>query len=417
MLSLIAMAIVVGWSMSQASRMQTRIAWAEARRENPTAVLERDEPAPTADGNLLLANERGRILFPPDHQGAIESTRRALLLDPLESSAWMILAREKLLQNHMDEARAALSRSDELEPRYPGQRVEAIRLWSLLDEPNRAMELARQISLLGDEYAAAAAAELIATGREPSSVFKILRLDELPPDEKLMAARAMAAANPGAMAPVLATFTNAELADHDFGNQFVELLYSPMNIKEIERVWALHSTRLIEEQGLLLADPNLTYPPFEHSFHLGWQQPMQSTTVISRWQPAESEIRDTGAHIEMQFTRSAKEQIRWIFYRLPIPPDWSGTIELRVRISPAASATCRLGTGRGGQARYSAPSDTTEEGWQWLRLPITATKSGRVADLIFERNFRGGRSIDLDDMRVSIDELRVSRGTDEEGTP
>src|SRR5690606_13520823 len=82
-------------------------------------------------------------------------------------------------QGKREVAGVSLRRSDELDPRYPTQRMESIKLWMLLGDVDRAVELARNVGLMDFELRIEMAKTLRMLGKTPAEIFQLLDGQEL----------------------------------------------------------------------------------------------------------------------------------------------------------------------------------------------------------------------------------------------
>lgn len=340
--ALIGCVLFLAWGIGRAREGLEREAAAEAYTEDPASLLEAAGPMPLPETHLLRADLYSGRLFPPDHEAALQAAQEALIRDPLAPRAWLIAARENLLLGREDLARAALERSDQLEPHYPRRRLEAIRLWALLGEPERARENARRVSTLSQNYRLLAAQELLYAGLDAEAVFQTTRGEEMTAAERGELIAGIVSFEPGSLEKIVSLISADSFDDSAFRAELAELAIDENEADLLRRLWALEHPSLDSNAPVLLSNTDLNSPPFSDPFPLGWHSPPDDSPFRIRWVgPARN---DRNGRIHAAIPRYTSRLGRWRVASVLFSAGEPGGVRLRFRHSPTPqiSTTWRL---------------------------------------------------------------------------
>jgi hypothetical protein len=334
---------ILAWTASMIPWGVSRAQWqrlASASLEEQLAFASRGDLPQSA--RLRLASAYSREVFPPRHDLAIPFLRDALLDAPGDATTWNAYARTSLLLGEREWATSALRRADLLDPRYPRQRIESIRLWHLLGEEPRALEVAEQVASLGLASRTAAARELMELRYPPARVFAILDAATLPPGDLLGFCWAIRTRSPELNRAGYDLIPPTALKDDAFRDGLAELCLNPVEPHTLARLWRLEAGVDVTPDGpVRLSNPDLGLPPFGGGFPLGWLRLEKPREREVSWLAPGRGAAPSRGTIEIRWVGEEGEAY-FPFYRLLIPPGTGRTIALRVRVEDPEAIDVRL---------------------------------------------------------------------------
>jgi tetratricopeptide (TPR) repeat protein len=306
-----------------------------------------------------------KALFPPDLAAARAAAERRIALDPFDSAGWLRLARLHYRAGRREEALAALRASDHLKPGFPAERLDAIQLWALLGERDRARKLAAQVAALGDEPSLLAARELRVLGWDPRDAMEVLA-----PGRSALAQARIAVlffgTDPIGNAELLGLLPPAVSRDAAARRVLFEATLSPLLPEQALALWKQEAgERLVASEAtggtVWLDAPRLAQRPGLRQ-PLGWQL-TQDAAYLGGEEPS--------LRVLMQSPRGFTLPV----YRLLLPAGTSAMLVLDVEVDATAPARVQLaaGTARG------EPLAAT--GRLRLRVPLAAGESACLADV------------------------------------
>ncbi len=416
------------WAFFQWRAAHEQLAWREFARTAPIAtVTERSDFPDLPAANARLARFFADEVFPPDHERALQFLIRTVRADPQSSTVWFSIAREQLLLGRRVEARAALMRSDALDPHYPKHRFGAIQLWSLLGERDRAISLAQRFNELGGRFSIESGRQLKRIGMSPAEIFDALEFERETADRQVALLKEIQTGDREQMSASLEKIDVKTIGDTATRSAMARLASWPVAYEKALEVWRAESPELLLVGGKLPAD-NLTLrqPPFAKDFYFGWQLPMIGDKGKKKGEielPAEG---DPEFHSELQ-TESVEANVdaasdpsstpkpggrfgvnvqwlappansmvlpgqikatlpeletewkyEWEFYRFPAPENVGFEIQISCRNSLRANAVLKFQCFADGAAIQSAAADPLNDGWQVVQFKIPAAKTARL---------------------------------------
>jgi tetratricopeptide (TPR) repeat protein len=352
-------------------------------------VLARENP-PQVDDFLLLAELHEEIVFPPDYRTSEQLIQRALPARPLDPLLWMRLARSKLFQGNRRDALIALKQSDEFDPNYPAQRMQAIRLWNLLGDNARSEDLAKQLAKLGPDYGKRVVRELLLTGYTPAEVYRLLELENLTPPELAAYLDSLGSYDPLELEELYAAIPDEFFADEKFRFRAARLVTRPLLPGIAARLWELEGAQPAAACGdgvVLGRNLNLTEPAFAEPFYFGWQPAPNVPWAQAGWQKGRTE--ESGGQVRVNFFGTRNEEgmaFRWLFYRLLVPEGTPLTIEFRTSTpTPRDSRSRVMAVVNRSQEFFTEYSSTESSAWQDLTLSLPALAEPAMVELVLER--------------------------------
>lgn len=346
-----------------------------------------------------IATLRGTRQIPPDHRGAVEYLGRALAIEPLRSDLWLRLSRHLLFLREKDKARAALLRSDELDPVYPEQRMEAAKLWALLGDKPHAIKLMTRIAALDSTARFDAIPTLHLLSVPSDELFTLIGGEKLPMQDVLDILPSLKTSDATVMEKLWRKIPATYRDDPDFANAAAAIYSSPVVYTVATQLWEKSSKTVtrnpIGSDGLVvfLDDPAMTRNVLNDSFYYGWQEFPRTTWVRADWDGARGEEKDV-ATVRMTFTGSGaptmQRDFEWVFYRLPLPPTQKALmVSMEVFPNPASESICRIGARINGRGVGGTKTEWSREEWQTLSVVIPPSAETRLVELVFQRNRRG----------------------------
>ncbi|MDX1972680.1 MAG: hypothetical protein SFY68_09135 [Candidatus Sumerlaeia bacterium] len=232
-------------------------------------------------------NRLGRFLleelFPPSFVEAEEAYIRALHSDPLSSLAWLRLAEVYLYKGDTTRARLALLRSDTLDPRYPRERLEAIRLWVLLGEPEKALELGSRMASLGGVNPRLALKELVEARFPFEDISQHLNFEERTPSELRQIFLYLREEQPRKFAEAVQYLPESKLQDAGLLTSLARFAVELNEAPVARDLWFRQNPQpVVLASRLMIPDPLLLATPFRERFPLGWNNPDEEKRLL-RW--------------------------------------------------------------------------------------------------------------------------------------
>jgi hypothetical protein len=371
------------WGVQQARLGAQRHDLVTTLARDPDRILELRHRFHMPQGHLAVASYATRDVFPPDRALALEAIGRALAAEPLSARAWQALARERLLEGQDDAARQALALADRLEPRFPRQRLEAVRLWRLAGDSRRSLETALEVAALGPQYRREAALELLLAGSSPAEVFTVLGGPRLAPGAAVELAAALHNSRLDQMSDLVALIPAAAADDQEARHQLAALLLRPLQSERLMELWRLEDPPpQTAFDGITLANRDLLAPPFFNRFPLGWIPPQERGAVRVIWlsplKPA-----DTG-RIRTVLPELGPPFHRGLLYRLLLPAGPARQLPLRVRATPAGQVQVEVTLREADRTTARVRLDPTCGEWQALPLPLPARDAPAIAVVAIE---------------------------------
>lgn len=329
-----------------------------------------------------LAEVYSRDLMPPDNERARELLGEAIRLAPLDSIYWLRLAEQNLLLDQREAAIAALRVSDQLDPRWPDQRLDAVRLWRILGDRERAMELGVQIARLRDlGLTEVVSSELLDNGFPTSDVLAAIDFARRPPGEMSHLISAMAKRPSVSLDELWKAVPEGSRQDNELRTELAKLAEQRGRHELLLELWKYEPDSLTTlAPGLVTKNTDLRRSPMGQTFVLGWQPPVLETDVRTTWIAPEGMAGATGK-LEVDIGPYSRDQLWWSVYRLVIPADMAVDLGARVSINPGVRTVAEVRVLVDGEwfanATTSGANDRTED----LRHAIPPAARARVATI------------------------------------
>ncbi|MEO8376672.1 MAG: tetratricopeptide repeat protein [Candidatus Sumerlaeota bacterium] len=399
---LCASTLIAGWSYWQWSDTRAITFQNDDIFSLPSAdLLEVDEQEipNRADAFAKIAMLRGSRQIPPDHRGAVEYLGRALAIEPLRADLWLRLSRDFLFLRERDKARAALLRSDELDPVYPAQRMESAQMWALLNDKPHAIEVIKRVAKLDATARQDSIRTLLLMSIPSDESFSLIEGETLSKQEVTTLLPLLKTTDPIAMERLWQKIPAAYRDDPDFGNAAAVVFSNPIVFPVAEELWKKNSPAAkpfvlgADGPSLLLDNGNISRTPFDNNFYYGWQPFPRTTWVRSDWDGTLAADKDV-ATIRFGFSGTGaptmQRDFEWLFYRFPLPVTTEPLfIGIDVLPDPPSDSICRLVVRADGVNYASAQSQWTVKDWQSLSVELPPAPRARMIELIFQRNRRG----------------------------
>ncbi len=396
-LSLVAAWGAVAWGAGQFGEADRIASWERnARRSRIDRISNLSHPPADAASERRFARIMEYDLFPPNYAESSAALARALALDPLASQDWLNIARHRLLTGKYDQARAALARSDELDPNFPGQRAEAIQLWTYLGDRDAAMKVAQGIARIDGEGRRTAARELLLAGFTPREIFAGLDGPSHRGRELAQILTPLLTRDVAATRDLFSQLPRDIWESPEFCVEMLPSLTRPLVHEQALRAWH-EGFRAMPEEALPrvgVVNASLRSRPFDQTHVLGWQQPPRGRNVASRYRtPADSAAPGDRGTVRLSYADNVENTdatTAWRFYYLPVESGTSTTITLKLRAFPSERSICRLVVRHAGRGWSSPPTDWAAEEWQDLAVTLPPLPQDAVFELSLERTRRGG---------------------------
>lgn len=308
-----------------------------------------------------------RSLFPPDLAAAHAATARRIAIEPFDSPPWLRLARLHFRMGRPAEALAALRVSDRLKPGFPDERLDAIQLWALLGERDRARDLAAAVAALGDAPSLLAARELRMLDWDAADALAAVT-PERSPVAQAKAAVLFFGTDADANAAVFAALPRTAVSEPEARRVLLEASLSPLLPEMAVNLWrvdAMPRVAAAELPGgtILLDSPTLgERPPLRGP--LGWQLSEDATY--------RSEDGAGSLRVLMQNPRGFSLPV----YRMIVPAGVSGEVTLDVEVDAVAPARVRL------SAADASGEFVAADGRVRVRAPLPARDEAAVVDVV-----------------------------------
>lgn len=315
--------------------------WYVLPDEDTQSFLELEGTAPEALLHVTRADIFSEGIFPPDHDAAVRDLETALRLDPQFSRAWMALARERILQGRLDEARAALETSDRLSPVYPSERLKSAALWTMLGDRDRSLRIARRIASLGPEQTGPVARELLRLGFDTDNVVEVVDFLGLETIDRLALLKVFHRERPGSATVLIDRLPPEDLEYAEVRQYVAPFLMNPLDPVLLGELWSISNPSLSLIDGrILVEDPGIEQPPFAGSFPMGWLNLKDSEATVS-WEPMGSMLGgNAGGRIRFSLPRYVRREIQWTCYRFLA--DTGPAFEIEVEMTPSLARTSQL---------------------------------------------------------------------------
>lgn len=387
-----------GWAVSEI-RLEMETARFEAARRSgdPARVVElADSPLPAA--RVLRARALTEDVFPPALAEARADLVAALGADPLDAKLWFALAENRALSGDRAGARAALARSDALDPHYPRGRLDSIGLWAALGEPERGLDAARRLGALGGRTRLAAARRLRETGFAPARIFEAFGAEGWSAVERLDLGEAVPPATLAESEALARFFDPATGFDAtEERDRAAGLFASPPNAERMLALWKAEQGAagmgwMDGMDGMDGMDAGLEAPPFR-DFRLGWQPPAPPLEAV--WTPPRDGSRYGSLELPLERGWAKRGEVRWVFQRFPLLAGRGGRVVVRVRQSPRTTAPMRIAAriARAGDSANARPETETEtetvradstaldDAWEEIALDLPAAEGPGLVEL------------------------------------
>ncbi|MCC7392464.1 hypothetical protein IT571_08935 [Candidatus Sumerlaeota bacterium] len=324
---------IVAWCRLQISHQRDLDRWAEIKRQGAAASLSSQEMPPLKDAFSDRSMIRLNRTFPPDRDGVRQDLQEAIVRAPLASELWFSYAQNELFAGNIPQGRAALERSDDLDPFFPGQLLRSIQLWSLLGERDHAIRIARSVVAFGFQFRVKSATELSQMGVAPREIFDMVTTGDLTPPQTGELLNAIGTSNREQLRQILAEIPQATYADPQFRLLAFKRASAPLMLDALERIWRAESSGAQWLDGCLVENIDLQNPPFRSEFPLGWQPIPTRGNGGGSWVAPDAANNQVGS-VRISFSRvdwgkNGPVSISYPFYQLP----WDGKRGLNIHVS------------------------------------------------------------------------------------
>lgn len=329
-----------------------------------------------------LAQTYSRDLMPPDNERARAMLGESIQLAPLDSTYWMRVSEQDMLLGQRDKAVAALKVSDALDPRWPVQRLDAVRLWRILGDKARAKDLGVQIARLGLPYREVVSRELLDNGFDTNEVLEAVGFRDQKPEAMASLIRTMAQ-QPGVSLDVLwKAVPDAARRDGELRQELAKIAEERKRYELLLELWNLESDPAIKlAPGLMVKNADLRRSPLGDSFELGWQPAIEDVTDVHTTWIAPEGLAGSSGRLDVEIGPYAPEQLWWAIYRLVIPADMAVDLGARVSVNPGVrtEAEVRVLVEKEwfSNAKTSGANDRPED----LRHAVPAAPEPRLATI------------------------------------
>lgn len=391
--------LCIGWAFFYYSPARETARWQRKLRQTDLREVLEQEPPNNAPTLRSLARIHERNMFPPRYSQARRLLQQAITANPLQSVLWMDLARCEFFLGNPSTAKAALLRSDQLDPQYPSQRIEAIRLWHLLEEPERAKALAVRLGRVTGSAQISVIRELIASGYSPADVYELLRFATLAPDSLAALVRHLRVENSRLMNDLFRKIP-ASAYDHEaFRHEAIRIALNPLLPEVIHKAWRAEThvpaqpvgENENDEQSLLAVNLDLSSPAFSSALPLGWQNVSEVPWIAASWIAPTSpgSPLNSPGHIRLVFDDSPARPtapFRWLFYRLIVPPDSPLDVRADIQLLEPNRNVCRLAAVVNQRHSHrSLPASDRTSDWQALLVSLPPQSDWSLLELYLER--------------------------------
>jgi len=401
--------LLSAWTVSQHRTASRQDAYVDSDDKDLLAISkEFGEPLDPRRG-MKLAYNMARDYFPVDYAAALSVAEGAILSDPLYSVTWNEVSRSQLYLGNSEEARAALARADELDPRFPVGRLLGVRLWYLLGEEERGKDLARRIAALGPDHRADVGVEMISSGYSVAEAFEIIKFNQLPLQWALWFLQKVKAEIPSFIPLVAQELDPSVLRNPEFRTGLATLAMAPPDYGLLAQLWKLEgAVEVSEESGLLIQNPDLRGAPFASTFPLGWQPSGDANVDRIVWRRPQS--RQPGS-IRIDLSGDGNRGLSYGVYRFLQPPQEAAVVSFRVAVETPEPGLIALELDDRTSARVVARTEVSTNGFGevniGLRLEPTLETRIVLARLIW-RPRRESFGIRTQSPFLHIEEISIS---------
>lgn len=338
-LTLMFAVLIMAWAFWQVQAAGRIEAWHEGFRQSGTIAIEKPSSVPSESLALLQATSfAAENVFPPNRLMLNEFFRRQVALAPMESGTWLNIARQRIMEGRIPQARAALNYADTLNPAYPSERLDAVQHWALIGERDRARSIALRIARLDFAGRLEAGDALVTAGFKPVEVFEQLDDDQLAPFERANLAVHLMTGDPSLNRELFDFLPDKVLDDPEARAKLIRPLTYPMLPDAASEVWRRQAGG--SPEGGLLHNGTLQKNPFEPGFYLGWQLKHLAASLTPRWiEPARA-----GENGILVLESPSYDSGGTAFlYRLVVPANTPPLeFSLDLTLSPHDAIDCRL---------------------------------------------------------------------------
>lgn len=443
-----AAALLAAWGASRVASAGRAGQWRAVLGDEGPAAAETLGPPPASADMQRLARYRVDSRMPPDYDGAESLIADALRRAPLRSSLWIDLARIRLFRGDADGARVALARADALDPGWPAQRLESSRLWFLLGDDQRGMELAASVADWDDESLVDAVESLCQSGFSPAEAWTRLAAQRSPSEAALAKLLGrLHSRDDAAMAALWRVLPQASIAaDPSLRSAAANIFADPLVPQALESLWRtradgqlaaiLDSPRVLAENPRLTSDPrrwmrkidwveNPNEPPpklgwldalrapkkppelgldsAEAKFPLGWRPFPENVWVWTAYEdPAPGQNHGVLELYISGQSNAAKTGIAWQLCTLMVAPgEQPVVLTLPTATAPRGLSIVRLLAFVGREeVASSRDSDWSSEEWQALSVVVPPSQDYRLVTLVMQRRVRDTESTESPRIRV-----------------
>jgi hypothetical protein len=287
-------------------------------------------------------------------------------------------------------ARAALNVSDQIDPRFPIQRIEAIRLWGLLNDPDRAMTIAQNVSRLGSPFREQAAGELAGIGIAPPRIFSLVSYEGITSADLFLLTQAIVDANPARVEETIRELPPDIVREEEFRRQLATLMEKTRRFTILLSLWEMEGVDLEEAlPGLFIANADLSLPARAGVFPLGWQSPIDVGDTEVRWVAPSPSGSDTTGMMEIMVGSESGRQFKWAAYRTVVPANTPVKVTLRVSQEPFFGGVLTMRARTPTDLIHGPVTDPRQGGWSDLSLVVPAQEKPEILDMELEWGRRG----------------------------
>ncbi|MCC5876299.1 MAG: hypothetical protein JJU11_08800 [Candidatus Sumerlaeia bacterium] len=275
-------------------------------------------------------------IFPRQWDATLQATESWIELRPFAPEPWVYRGQALFMTGNREQGLAALEFSARVAPGFPASRLQALPVWVMAGERDKAISLARDVAALDHQASMEAAAVLQASGFPSHEVWSHSLGNNLPPREAARLLRTIHRSTPDAQVRVYSAFSDEILDDPKFRELIVTEITTPPASNALRDLWQRHHENKVvyislNNGSFLLSSPSQPHMPGE-GFYLGWQNPpggiarsltVRSSEIGERWRIA---------------YRESNNQRHWVVHRGVIM-EKSGPFEVSLLIQAIGSGS------------------------------------------------------------------------------
>lgn len=362
-LFLIGLWVAALWEREGAARQ-----WREVRGGGNDSVADSAFRPPNAAARVERAVVLSEGVFPPRREEALAELEAALTTAPMESRTWFLAARNHLFEGRGAEARAAMARSDALDPWYPGQRIRAVQFWTLLGDRERAAGVARSVSGLGPRHRAAMAGELLSMGFGLEEAWDLVITEDTLPAHGGRVLLAMEVEDAGALAALMEALPAHWYDDGDFRTLAFRRASRPLLPGVLRRLWEAGHGPLGGSETIPLENPSLDKPPFRPGLPLGWMAAPLRAGFQASWSDLPAAGAPEGSGVIRVEIPAGENSANWRILRtITAETEGAGRLFLNIRRLVGRNCSAWITARRRGESARSPAVELTEE---WTRVAL-----------------------------------------------